>query len=393
MITITISEPDKQKNKAENEKEEEDDGVSLGSNDSNYTGSESEYGSKSETEVEPEIDQETRIKIKKECEEMIENMSNFKKLVLMGEYYSENKDTMKYILENEQLEYFKKCFRIKPYIIQLMNMVGLETCKKTIFLQVSYFLQGLHEDKLDMLHMVISGQPGVGKTQLAKIIGKLYSKLGILKYGQFIHAKRSDLIGQHLGETSIKTSQVLEDAYGGILFIDEAYSLGNEEKRDIFSKECIDTINQSMTENKNYFMLIIAGYKQSLLDCFFNYNPGLKRRFNFWIHIPNYNARQLHQIFVEKFDIDTHSDWKINSPVKKHAPLPFFSKNYNHFQNFGGDIESLIFYIKLFHSTNIKKGKKKKSICYNDLLGGFELFKENRQVDNSRSDIINSLYI
>ena len=363
MITITISDSkEKDKEEYDNNSEEEEEGEEEGEGEEE----EEEEGEEGEEEREDIImEEEEKKDLLDTCNNMIHNVTNFKNIIDMGQFYYDNKKKIKLVLDEESVDFFRKCYKIKPYVLQLTQMVGLESCKKTIFLQMSYFLQGLHENKLDMLHMVISGQPGVGKTQLAQIIGKLYSKLGILKYGQFIHAKRSDLIGQHLGETSIKTSNVIDDAYGGILFIDEAYALGNEEKRDIFSKECIDTINQALTEQKDSFMLIIAGYKQSLLDCFFNYNPGLKRRFNFWIHIPNYNARQLHQIFVEKFELNSdHSEWHICTPVKRNAPLAFFSKNYNSFKNFGGDIESLIFYIKLFHSTNIKKNKKKKTDLY-----------------------------
>jgi SpoVK/Ycf46/Vps4 family AAA+-type ATPase len=346
-------------------------------------------GSQEEYEDE-ELSQSECDTIRQECEQLLEKVENLQTFINIGNYFVNNKKKLKKnVLEDEQYDYFYKCSRITPHLEDLENMVGLETCKKTIFLQLSYFLQGLHDNKLDMLHMVISGLPGVGKTQLAKIIGKIYGKMGILKHGHFVEAKRADLIGQHLGETAIKTTEVLKEAYGGVLFLDEGYSIGNKEGRDIFSKECIDTINQYLTEYKDNFMLILAGYKDSLMNCFFNYNPGLRRRFTFWIDIPNYDCKQLHEIFLRKLN----DEWKIAEPTKKNAPSTFFAVNYKHFQNFGGDIETFIFYIKLYHSSQFKlKGKKKKMITYEDIKGGFELFKENKNIKET-PDVISSMYI
>ena len=136
--------------------------------------------------------------------------------------------------------------------------------KKTIFYQLMYFIQNLHDGKLDMLHTIIQGPPGVGKTELGKILCDLYSSLGVLKNKKYIIAKRSDLIGGYLGQTAIKTQAFIDKAKGGVLFIDEAYSLGDADKKDSFSKECIDTLNLNLTENKHQMMCIIAGYK----DCF-----------------------------------------------------------------------------------------------------------------------------
>ena len=124
----------------------------------------------------------------------------------------------------------------------------------------------------------------------------------------FIIAKRSDLIGQYLGETSIKTQSLIDKCEGGILFIDEAYSLGNDEQRDSFSKECLDTINLNLSENKKKFICIIAGYKESLNNSFFAYNEGLRRRFPFIYNIENYNYKELEKIFYKMIN---DINWKI----------------------------------------------------------------------------------
>lgn len=114
--------------------------------------------------------------------------------------------------------------------------------------------------------------------------------------------KRSDLIGKYLGHTAKLTQEVFDNSKGGILFIDEAYSLGNPEQRDSFSKECIDTINQNLTENKDT-VVFIAGYKEQLNESFFSYNPGLNRRFKMRLTVDKYNAEDLRQIFIKKLKI------------------------------------------------------------------------------------------
>ena len=123
------------------------------------------------------------------------------------------------------------------------------------------------------MHTVIYGPPGTGKTEVAKIIGRLFSKLGVLKKNVFKKVTRADLIAGYLGQTAIKTKEVVNSAIGGVLFIDEAYALGNKEKRDIFAKECIDTF--AHYDNKDKLMVIIAGYEDELNKCFFEYNRVL----------------------------------------------------------------------------------------------------------------------
>ena len=110
-------------------------------------------------------------------------------------------------------------------------------------------------------------------------------------------AKRSDLVGQYVGHTAIKTQKIINSAFGGVLFIDEAYSLGGD---DAFSKECINTINQNLSENGDKFICIIAGYPAEIERCFFSQNEGLKRRFPFKYNIEKYDSKELSQIFENK---------------------------------------------------------------------------------------------
>jgi len=152
---------------------------------------------------------------------------------------------------------------IKEPLFELNEMIGMNGLKDSIVDQIIYFVQNLHINKdavnPDFMHTCIYGPPGTGKTEVAKIMGKIFSSLGILKKKYFKKVTRADLIAGYLGQTAIKTRDVIKDALGGVLFIDEAYALGNKEKRDSFAKECIDTICEGLSDHKDQLMVIIAG--------------------------------------------------------------------------------------------------------------------------------------
>ena len=122
-------------------------------------------------------------------------------------------------------------------------MVGLDDFKGQILNQLLYFIQNLHVGiESDYMHSVLYGAPGTGKTEIATILGKMYSKIGILKKNIFKKVNRSDLVAGYLGQTAIKTTKVIDECLGGCLFIDEAYSLANNYEGDSFTRECIDTL-------------------------------------------------------------------------------------------------------------------------------------------------------
>lgn len=274
---------------------------------------------------------------------------------------------------------------------KLKQFVGMKKVKDNIVKQILYFLQNLDDTK-DMMHTVITGPPGVGKTKLAYLLSEIYFKMGIFKCKKnikykspitgedinfkFTIARRSDLIGEYVGHTAIKTQKVIDQSLGGVLLIDEAYSLGNDDKKDSFSKECIDTLNQNLTENKGKFAVIIAGYDDELEKCFFSYNDGLRRRFPFRYEINTYNYSELCEIFVKKIIFE---DWSVSFDNKK--LLEFFQKKYNDFKNFGGDMEILLFSTKIAHSLRIfgKDPKLRKKINLDDVKKGFEIFMESRK--------------
>ena len=328
----------------------------------------------------------------------------------------------KYDSNNEYSINLEKLHNLLPSLIKLKNIIGMSTVKDSIVGQIIFFLNEF-DNNTDMMHTVIQGPPGVGKTLLGKIVGELYYYMGIIKpkpknnkkraltldelddeleeYMNVIKGvrgrnrsnsegdgkepfvfkivKRSDLIGRYLGETSIKTQKVLDDIEGGVLFIDEAYSLGNEEGRDSFAKECIDTLNQNLSEKKDTLLCIIAGYKDALDKCFFAQNEGLRRRFPFVYTIEKYTADELCQIF-KKMVIDM--GWNADE-----VPLKFFENNYKLFTNMGGDVETLFFMTKIEHGKRVLfKPEDKKKINNQDLESAFKIFKLNKDSKKSKED-------
>ncbi len=206
----------------------------------------------------------------------------------------------------------KILFEITGYLKELNLMVGLSNIKEEIVNMIIYLLIMKNSEKglnSDMLHAVVTGSPGCGKTTFIEIIAKIYTKLGVLTKGHIVKVKRSDLIGKYLGHTAVQTQNKINEAKGGILLIDEAYSLGNPEGRDSFSKECIDTINQALSEDKSEFICIIAGYKDALDSSFFSYNEGLRRRFPFRFDINKYTEKELALIFMKK--INEYNYWTL----------------------------------------------------------------------------------
>ena len=145
------------------------------------------------------------------------------------------------------------------------------------------------------LHMVFTGNPGTGKTMIARLMARVYRSLGILSKGQLVEVDRSGLVAGYVGQTAIKTSKVIEKALGGVLFIDEAYALNGKGDND-FGQEAIDTLLKAMEDHRDDLVVIVAGY-DGLMDEFIHSNPGLESRFNRFLHFADYTAEELLAIF------------------------------------------------------------------------------------------------
>ena len=281
--------------------------------------------------------------------------------------------------------------KIKQPLIELNNMVGMKELKNNIVEQIIYFIQELHIDSADFMHAVIYGPPGTGKTEIAKIMGKIFSNIGLLSKDTFKKVNRSDLIAGYVGQTALKTRDIINNSLGGVLFIDEAYSLGNVDKKDSYSKECIDTICEALSNHKQDLMVIIAGYENELKECFFNYNQGLQSRFAWRFKTDEYSGKDLHDIFIKKVNdikwsiCDDTSVEKIN----KITPM-WFEKNIEHFKYYGRDIECLLAKTKIAHSKRVfcKDVKDKKKLLLEDLVNGLELYLKNNDLQKSKDETL-----
>ena len=286
----------------------------------------------------------------------------------------------------------KGLHQIRQELVELDAMVGVCSLKNSILNQLIYFIQEplLENSVGGYKHTILCGPPGTGKTEIAKIIGNMYSKLGILKKSVFKKVTRNDLVAGYLGQTAMKTKEVIEKCLGGCLFIDEAYSLGHSSQNDCFSKECIDILCEALSDHKDDLMVIIAGYENELDECFFSLNSGLKSRFSWKFKIDEYTAKELCEIFEKKV---AESKWVLDNDANW-SPK-WVETNIRNFKNYGRDIEQLLYYVKICHSRRIY-GKSKelaKIITKDDIEKGFKFFLENRDKKDELQNIHYGLYV
>ena len=275
---------------------------------------------------------------------------------------------------------------IMPYLVELQSMIGMQSVKDSIFYQTIYYLQNMHSRNTDgdYLHTIITGKPGTGKTTVAKIIGKIYQNIGILsRNSKFKIAHREDMVGEYLGSTANKTKKLLTSCLGGVLFVDEVYALGPGQKdKDSYSKEAIDTICAFLSENKNNFCFIAAGYKDEIEKCFFSVNEGLRRRFQ-WVHsIDDYQPKDLSLIFLKMV---SEMNWETKIETKEITEI--ITKNIDLFKDAGGSMENLFSKIKMVHSKRVfgLAMDQKFIITINDITGAIEMMKNN-EIDKKQKE-------
>jgi|UniRef100_A0A6C0M1B1 SpoVK/Ycf46/Vps4 family AAA+-type ATPase len=309
----------------------------------------------------------------------------------------------------ENVEYninMKALHRISEPLRKLDAMIGMESLKEHVVDQIIYFMQDLHvkadatpntkadakaENGVfnDYMHTVIYGPPGTGKTEVAQLIGAIFSRMGVLKKTKFKKVTRSDLIAGYLGQTAIKTADVIKECLGGVLFIDEAYALGNADKRDSFSKECIDTLCEALSDHKSNLMVIVAGYEKDLNDCFFNANPGLNSRFTWRYNIDNYTPEQLAKIYEKKV---LDCGWTLKDPLR----LDWFQNHADYFTCYGRDMETLLARAKIAHSRRIfgSSDDKKRQMTHADLERGLTMFISNDEVKRRKEPgVLTTMYL
>lgn len=191
--------------------------------------------------------------------------------------------------------------RMEDLMAELDSYIGLGAVKEEVHNLINmvqvYKLRREHDlPTTDMsLHMVFTGNPGTGKTMMARMMARIYRSLGILSKGQLVEVDRSGLVAGYVGQTALKTQKVIEKAMGGVLFVDEAYALNGKSEND-FGQEAIDTLLKAMEDHRDDLVVIVAGYTD-LMDKFIHSNPGLESRFNRFLLFEDYSLDELMAIF------------------------------------------------------------------------------------------------
>lgn len=308
------------------------------------------------------------------------NIESINDLIDLTDKYEYEEDT-EYNIDLECLH------KIKTELKKLNEMIGLKSIKTSILDQLLYFMQKLHLSSNDYKHMILYGPPGTGKTEVAKILGSMYSKIGILSKNIFKKATRSDMVAGYLGQTAIKTEKLIKECLGGVLFIDEAYSLGHEDKSgDSYSKECLDTLCEALSYYKEDLIVIIAGYEKELDETIFKTNVGLKSRFIWRFKMESYDYNELYDIF--KLMIK-NIEWTLSDDVNNE----WFKGKKDSFESYGRDIESLVTHVKISHSRRVYGNNDVKTqISIEDMNKGYDRFIDNKKKQENKT-FLHGLYI
>lgn len=271
----------------------------------------------------------------KDIKDVILNLNNFCKYVnnVIDEKYDNDgkndadnnsnnisKESVESILE--ELNSYVGLNKVKEEISQLIDLLQMRKKREE---------NGLKNPQMTY-HLCFMGNPGTGKTTVARIIAKLYKTLGIVKKGHLIEVSRQDLVGEYVGQTAVKTKEVIKKAYNGILFIDEAYSLSNKNSGNDYGKEAIEVLLKEMEDHRDKLVVIVAGYDNLMKD-FLSSNPGLESRFNTFIHFEDYSSNELMKIIES---IALKNDYIIDEECKKYLEKNFelvYSKKDDDFAN------------------------------------------------------------
>lgn len=253
----------------------------------------------------------------KEFSKEIKEIANFLKKSLV-EYYGYLE--IKRICNSDEV--VEDVRSLTDLLEELNNLIGLKNVKSKVNDLIIYQKvqkmrekEGLNAVK-STLHLSFTGNPGTGKTTVARIIGRIYKQLGLLSKGHFIEVSRTDLIAGYQGQTALKVKNVIEKAKGGVLFIDEAYSITENEQSDSYGRECITELTKALEDYRNDLVVIVAGYSEPMKN-FFSSNPGLKSRFNTFIEFEDYNTKELLEILISMcknndYDLTEKAKVKLN---------------------------------------------------------------------------------
>lgn len=225
---------------------------------------------------------------------------------------------------------------IDQVLDELNSLIGLESVKQDIGNLVNIIKvqklresRGMKQPELS-LHMVFSGNPGTGKTTVARLLANIYKGLGVLSSGHLVEVDRSNLVVGYVGQTATKTAQVIDEALGGVLFIDEAYTLTAKKGENDFGQEAVDTLLKAMEDHRDDLIVIVAGYPD-LMEEFLNSNPGLRSRFNKYIFFADYTPEELIKILELNCK---KQQYKMTRAAKNAARKYFEARVHEHSDNF-----------------------------------------------------------
>ena len=275
--------------------------------------------------------------------------------------YDENDDEAYSNIDNKN----KRKQVYKKAIKDLNNMIGMDSVKQQIQELTDSIEMNKERRRLGInvdnpaIHIVFTGNPGTGKTSVARILAELFYGIGLLPKNIFKEVDRSDLVGNFIGDTAIRVKEVCDEVMGGVLFIDEAYSLVKEDNPRDFGQEAIDTLLKRMEDDRGKFVVIVAGYREEM-QRFINSNPGLKSRFNRYIDIPDYSADELFQIaemFAKSENFIFSEEAKKNLKIKIEKIVSNKEKNFANGRTIREEIYNLA---KGKMDTRLKKMEKSK---------------------------------
>ncbi len=311
-----------------------------------------------------------------------QNIQEAKKAVLIA--CSEANKLKSHIVKDSYFAEFLKEEKTKNAMEELQKLVGLSKVKTTLNEIIAYLKLQKFKNKIPMLHMFFLGNPGTGKTTVARLFGEILSEMKILSNEKiFVEVTRADLVGRHIGETEEKTMQIIEKATGGILFIDEAYSLYSDKYSRDYGHNVIDILIREMENRKDKLCVIFAGYTNEMKE-FIEMNSGLKSRVNFVIDFENYTNDELFAIFEKYLEED---NLFVNEKCKQ--VLTQYFLDIRKVKNFGNarEIRNIAEQLKIIQASRVTKNNDLKNT--NEIvLEDIEMLKQRNlskyQAENKR---------